>query len=189
MADGVLEGKVVLVNGAGRGIGAEIARLAAAEGAKVVVNDLGATVDGKSGADIGPAQEVVASIEAAGGDETAFARTVAEVLKLKEIKYVEAAKAAGIPDRKIILTHILKNALPTLVVAISFAVGSVILIESALNFLNIGVPDDTPTLGAVLRSGREHIEAWWLVVFPGLAIFFLIYLFNRIGDKIALKHT
>ena len=68
MADGVLEGKVVLVNGAGRGIGAEIAKLAAAEGAKVVVNDLGAAVDGRSDADIGPAQQVVNDIEAAGGE-------------------------------------------------------------------------------------------------------------------------
>lgn len=68
MADGVLQDKVVLVNGAGRGIGAEIAKMAAAEGAKVVVNDLGAAVDGKSDADIGPAQEVVNAIEAAGGE-------------------------------------------------------------------------------------------------------------------------
>jgi len=68
MADGVLEGKVILVNGAGRGIGAEIAKLAAHEGAKVVVNDLGATVDGRSDADIGPAQQVVNEIEANGGE-------------------------------------------------------------------------------------------------------------------------
>jgi len=68
MADGVLENKVVLVNGAGRGIGAEIAKLAAAEGAKVVVNDLGAAVDGRSNADLGPAQQVVADIEANGGE-------------------------------------------------------------------------------------------------------------------------
>lgn len=68
MADGILQDKVVLVNGAGRGIGAEIAKLAAREGAKVVVNDLGAAVDGKSDADIGPAQQVVKDIEAAGGE-------------------------------------------------------------------------------------------------------------------------
>ena len=68
MEDGVLQDKVVLVNGAGRGIGAEIAKLAAREGAKVVVNDLGAAVDGKSDADIGPAQQVVADIEAEGGE-------------------------------------------------------------------------------------------------------------------------
>ena len=68
MADGVLQDKVVLVNGAGRGIGAEIAKLAAREGAKVVVNDLGAAVDGKSDADIGPAQQIVADIEAEGGE-------------------------------------------------------------------------------------------------------------------------
>ena len=66
MADGVLEGKVILVNGAGRGIGAEIAKLASKEGAKVVVNDLGAAVDGRSDADIEPAQQVVNEIEEIG---------------------------------------------------------------------------------------------------------------------------
>lgn len=68
MADGVLQDKVILVNGAGRGIGAEIAKMAAAEGAKVVVNDLGASVDGREGANTGPAAETVAAIEAAGGE-------------------------------------------------------------------------------------------------------------------------
>jgi len=116
----------------------------------------------------------------------AFARiTRAEVMRLKQKPYVDSAIVLGVPDRKIISVHILKNALPTLVVGIAFGIGSVILVESALSFLNIGVPDNTPTLGAILRSGREHIQAWWLIVFPGLAIFLLIYLFNRIGDKIA----
>ena len=77
MADGILEGKVVLVTGAGRGIGAEVAKLAAAEGAKVVVNDLGGDVDG-GGADATPAQEVVAAIEAAGGEAVVNGASVAE---------------------------------------------------------------------------------------------------------------
>jgi peptide/nickel transport system permease protein len=116
----------------------------------------------------------------------AFARiTRAEVMRLKQKPFIDSAVVSGVPDRKIISVHILKNALPTLVVGIAFGIGSVILVESALSFLNIGVPDNTPTLGAILRSGREHIQAWWLIVFPGLAIFLLIYLFNRIGDKIA----
>lgn len=116
----------------------------------------------------------------------AFARvTRAETLRIKQIPFVDSATALGLPAKSIIVKHILKNALPTLVVGIAFGIGATILVESALSFLNIGVPDNTPTLGALLRTGREHIQAWWLIVFPGLAIFFLIYLFNRIGDKIA----
>ena len=77
MADGILDNKVVLVTGAGRGIGAEVAKLAAAEGAKVVVNDLGGSVDG-GGADSTPAQEVVASIQAAGGEAIVNGDSVAD---------------------------------------------------------------------------------------------------------------
>jgi len=77
MADGILDGKVVLVTGAGRGIGAEVAKLAAAEGAKVVVNDLGGAVDG-GGADATPAQEVVAEIEASGGEAVVNGDSVAD---------------------------------------------------------------------------------------------------------------
>jgi len=77
MAEGILEGKVVLVTGAGRGIGAEVAKLAAAEGAKVVVNDLGGDVAG-AGADATPAQEVVKEIEAAGGEAVVNGDSVAD---------------------------------------------------------------------------------------------------------------
>ena len=77
MADGILDGKVVLVTGAGRGIGAEVAKLAASEGAKVVVNDLGGDVGG-AGADATPAQEVVAEIEAAGGEAVVNGDSVAD---------------------------------------------------------------------------------------------------------------
>lgn len=115
-----------------------------------------------------------------------FARiTRGEVLRLKGMPYIESATALGIKKSKIITHHILINAMPTLTVAIAFGFGSVLLAESALSFLNIGVPDHTITLGALLRSGREHIQAWWLIVFPGAMIFLLIYLFNQIGDRIS----
>ena len=117
-----------------------------------------------------------------------FARiTRAEVMRIREKPYVESAKALGITNSRIVRKHILKNALPTLAVAVAFGIGGLILVESALSFLNIGVPDNTPTLGSVLRAGREHIEAWWLIIFPGATIFLLIYLFNRIGDKISTQ--
>lgn len=84
MADGMLEGKVVLVTGAGRGIGAEVAKLAAAEGAKVVVNDLGGNVDG-GGADATPAQEVVAEIEKNGGEAVVNGDSVADFQAAKRM--------------------------------------------------------------------------------------------------------
>ena len=84
MADGMLEGKVVLVTGAGRGIGAEVAKLAAAEGAKVVVNDLGGNVDG-GGADSAPAQEVVAEIEKNGGEAFVNGDSVADFQAAKRM--------------------------------------------------------------------------------------------------------
>jgi NAD(P)-dependent dehydrogenase (short-subunit alcohol dehydrogenase family) len=77
MADGMLDGKVVLVTGAGRGIGAEVAKLAAAEGAKVVVNDLGGSVSGE-GADATPAQEVCNEIVAKGGEAVVNGGSVAD---------------------------------------------------------------------------------------------------------------
>ena len=84
MADGMLEGKVVLVTGAGRGIGAEVAKLAAAEGAKVVVNDLGGNVDG-GGADSTPAQEVVAEIQNNGGEAVVNGDSVADFQAAKRM--------------------------------------------------------------------------------------------------------
>ena len=78
MADGMLNGKVVLVTGAGRGIGAEVAKLAAAEGAKVVVNDLGGAVDGAGGGDATPAQEVCNEIIAKGGEAVVNGDSVAD---------------------------------------------------------------------------------------------------------------
>ena len=118
----------------------------------------------------------------------AFARiTRGEVLRIKGMPYIESATALGIKKSKIITNHILINAMPTLTVAIAFGFGSILLAESALSFLNIGVPDQTITLGALLRSGREHIQAWWLIVFPGATIFLLIYLFNQIGDRISAQ--
>ena len=118
----------------------------------------------------------------------AFARiTRGEVLRIKGMPYIESATALGIKKSKIITNHILINAMPTLTVTIAFGFGSILLAESALSFLNIGVPDQTITLGALLRSGREHIQAWWLIVFPGATIFLLIYLFNQIGDRISAQ--
>ena len=107
MADGMLENKVVLVTGAGRGIGAEVAKLAAAEGAKVVVNDLGGDVDG-GGADSTPAQEVVAAIEAAGGEAVVNGDSVADFQAAKAM-VKQAVDTFGQIDAVINVAGILRD--------------------------------------------------------------------------------
>ncbi len=107
MADGMLEGKVVLVTGAGRGIGAEVAKLAAAEGAKVVVNDLGGAVDG-GGADATPAQEIVAAIEAAGGEAVVNGDSVADFKAAKGMVQ-QAVDAFGKIDGVVNVAGILRD--------------------------------------------------------------------------------
>lgn len=108
--------------------------------------------------------------------------TRAEFLKVRELEYIEAAKALGYSERRIIFTHALPNCLAPAVVAIAFGVASAILIESGLSFLGIGLPHDLVTWGSLLSAGKENFNAWWLVIFPGLAIFLTVTIYNLIGD-------
>ncbi len=114
---------------------------------------------------------------------TGIARlTRADLLKIRELEFLQAAKALGYSDKRIILKHALPNGLAPVFVSITFGIASAILIESGLSFLGIGVPDETVTWGSLLSSGRQEFEAWWLVIFPGLAIFITITVYNLIGE-------
>jgi peptide/nickel transport system permease protein len=114
---------------------------------------------------------------------TGIARfTRAEMMRQSKLEYVEAAKSLGIPGWRIIFKHALPNAFAPVMIEIAFSIAAAILIESGLSFLGIGVPDDVSTWGAVLSSGRQQFDAWWLVVFPGLAIFITVTVFNLLGD-------
>lgn len=114
---------------------------------------------------------------------TGIARfTRAEMLRQSKLEYVEAAKALGIPNLKVIFKHALPNAFAPVMIEIAFSIAAAILLESGLSFLGIGVPDDVATWGSVLSTGRQHFDAWWLVVFPGLAIFVTVTSFNLLGD-------
>jgi peptide/nickel transport system permease protein len=114
---------------------------------------------------------------------TGIARfTRAEMMRQSQLEYIEAARAMGIPGYKIILKHALPNAFAPVMIEIAFSIASAILLESGLSFLGIGVPDDVSTWGAVLSSGRQQFDAWWLVIFPGLAIFITVTSFNLLGD-------
>ena len=117
---------------------------------------------------------------------TEIARFVrAEMLRIRNLEYIESATALGYSKRRIILLHALPNALPPVLISISFGIAGAILTESSLSFLGIGVPIDTLTWGKLLSSAREAPQAWWLAIFPGLAIFITVIAFNLIGEGLA----
>jgi peptide/nickel transport system permease protein len=107
-----------------------------------------------------------------------------EVLRLRNIDFAQAARASGASDARIILRHLLPNALAPALVSASFGVAAAILTESALSFLGFGVPLPTATWGSILTAAEENMGySWWLVVFPGVAIFTTVSAFNIVGDR------
>ncbi len=115
---------------------------------------------------------------------TGIARlTRAEFMKLKQLEFVAAAQAMGASHWRIMFRHILRNALAPILVPISFGIAAAILIESGLSFLGFGAPPPNPSWGTLLSSGRATIEqTWWLIVFPGAAIFLTVLAYNLIGE-------
>ena len=114
---------------------------------------------------------------------TGVARLVrAEILRIKTMEYVEAARALGYSDSRILWRHILPNALSPVLVAATFSMAAAILIESTLSFLGFGIPPDVASWGGLLSEGRGHTEAWWLAVFPGAAIFVTVTVYNLAGE-------
>ncbi len=109
----------------------------------------------------------------------------AELLSLKEREFVVAARALGASDIRLILRHLLPNALAPVMVSATLGVAGAILTESALSFLGLGVQPPTPSWGNILTAGKDNIEiAWWLSVFPGLAILFTVMSYNLLGEGI-----
>lgn len=128
------------------------------------------------------ARNVVIAIALAYLDD--FARVVrAEVLSIREEEYAIAARAIGSSNRRVIFRHILPNTAAPIIVQVTFAVGLGILAESGLTYLGLGVNPSTPTWGLALNEGRDFIrQAWWISVFPGLAIVFTVLGLNLFGD-------
>jgi peptide/nickel transport system permease protein len=109
----------------------------------------------------------------------------AEVLSLKSRDFVSAARVLGASDLRIIFRHILPNALSPVLVSATLGVAGAILTESALSFLGIGVQPPTPSWGNILTSGKDYIEfAWWLSLFPGVAILVTVLSYNLVGEGI-----
>ena len=113
---------------------------------------------------------------------TGIARFVrAELLKIRTLDYVQAAKAMGFNHARIFLKHALPKALGPVLITVAFGVAAAILVEATLSYLGIGVSDQI-TWGSLLKEARTQSSAWWLAVFPGLAIFFIVLIFNLIGE-------
>lgn len=112
--------------------------------------------------------------------------TRSNVLALREMTYVEAARALGGSDARILVKHILPNSVRTLLVLITLGIGSSILAGAALNFLGLGAEPPTPEWGAMLNAGMKFVrQAWWLTVFPGAGIFLAVLSINLIGDAVS----
>jgi len=106
-----------------------------------------------------------------------------EILSLKEREFVLGARALGVPDRRIMFRHILPNALVPVLVSATIGVAGAILAESGLSFLGLGVQPPTPSWGNILIDGKANLEiAWWLSVFPGMAILVTVLAYNLFGE-------
>jgi ABC-type dipeptide/oligopeptide/nickel transport system permease subunit len=115
---------------------------------------------------------------------TPLARIVRGIfLSLREKEYVEAAKALGSPDRRIIIRHMLPNTLGPIIVNATLLIATAILVEATLSFLGFGIQPPTPALGKLIDDGQsEGLKLWWLVTFPGLVIVLIALCINFIGD-------
>lgn len=113
-----------------------------------------------------------------------YARVVrAEVLSLKERDYILAARAAGATDRRIIIRHLIPNALGPVIILASLAVGGIVILESALSFLGLGVQRPTASWGTMLSDGREYLRNYpHIAIAPGIAIALTVLAFNLVGD-------
>lgn len=115
----------------------------------------------------------------------AVARLVrGQFLKLRESDFAIAARATGLTDTRIMFRHLLPNAIAPVLVVTTFGVAGAVLLESALSFLGFGVPPPTASWGELLDQSRGYFDrgAWWLVIFPGAAIFITVTAFNLVGD-------
>ncbi len=105
-----------------------------------------------------------------------------QVLALKECDFVPAARSLGLPDRRILLRHVLPNAVAPSLVLMAMDFGNAVIITAALSFLGLGAVPPTPEWGAMVAEGRELMQQWWISTFPGLAILMVAIGCNFIGD-------
>ncbi|TAL62728.1 MAG: ABC transporter permease [Bacteroidetes bacterium] len=116
---------------------------------------------------------------------TGIARFIrAEMLRIRSLEYIEAARALGYSEGRVILRHAIPNALSPVLITIAFGIAAAIMIESTLSFLGVGVSPETVTWGSLLAEARQSPSAWWLAILPGTAIFVTVTIFNLIGEAL-----
>ena len=114
-----------------------------------------------------------------------YARTVrGETLSVKKSEYIEATRVIGLPDRRILLKHVLPNVFASIVVLSTIQVGNFILTEASLSFLGLGVPISRPSLGMLCNEGFTVLYSglWWVSILPGLYIMLIVFGINLLGD-------
>ena len=114
------------------------------------------------------------------------ARTIrSQALSIKETDYVLAARAIGVTDLRIMVRHMAPNLAATYIVLATISLGWAIVVEASLSFLGVGVPPNVPTWGGMLTGATKYVEtAWWVAVFPGLAIAVVVFAWNLLGDAL-----
>ena len=120
------------------------------------------------------------------GSVPQFARIVrASILTVKEQEYIEASRATGASDLRIIVSHILPNCIAPIIVQTTLGVGNAILNAAGLSFIGLGVQPPIPEWGAMLSAARQYIrDYWWMLTFPGLAIMLTVFALNVLGDDL-----
>lgn len=114
---------------------------------------------------------------------TGVARFIrAELLRVRQLDYIEAAQALGFSDWRIMFRHAIPNSLTPVLITLAFGIANAILLEAFLSFLGIGLPPSEVTWGKLLNFARNQFSAWWLAIFPGVAIFFTVTIFNLLGE-------
>lgn len=109
-------------------------------------------------------------------------------LRVRELPYIEAARAVGQSDFGIVWRHVLPNVLPVIVVNVTSFVPQLMLFEAALSFLGMGVPPPAPTWGGMIAAGRTYVEvAWWISVFPGLALLLAVAAVHGLGEGLSRR--
>jgi peptide/nickel transport system permease protein len=107
------------------------------------------------------------------------------VLSLKERDFIAQARLTGCSTWRILLWHLFPNTLNTLIVLLTLQIGYVILVEASLSFLGAGIPPPTPAWGSMVAEGRDYMtRAWWVSVFPGMAILLVVLSLNLLGDSV-----
>lgn len=118
-------------------------------------------------------------------DWVRYARTMrGSVLEIKEEAYILAARATGAKDFRLLVRHLLPNAIPPIFVVVAVDLAVVIMLEATLSFLGVGVPLTEPSLGMMISIGKNYIYAgmWWMIVFPGAALVLLVVGINLFAD-------